>query len=92
MFPKRKSLAQTPKAADLDRYRGLRRQGEEELEAAEEGQDSSDPLYGARLSRARALAAEMEFCRSENDVRRTREAVDKRSYWGDAIAVDRIHL
>ena len=56
--------------ADLDRYRGLIRKREEELEAAEEEHAAIGHVADVRLFRARASVAEMEFCRSANDVRR----------------------
>ena len=47
--------------ADLDRYRGLLRQIELELGAAEGAHSAIGRVDGVRLFRARALVAEMEF-------------------------------
>ena len=74
MFPQRQTLVQTMTEADSDRYRGPLPQSEEELEAAEEERAAIGHVDGVRLFRARALVAEMEFCRSANDVRRLRDS------------------
>ena len=92
VFSQRHTLVQTMKEADLERYRGLRLQGEEELESAEEEHAAVGHLAGMRLFRALSLVAEMEFCRIAIDVRSLREAVDKRSCWADAIAIEGIQL
>ena len=79
-------------APDLDRCRGLRRKSQEESESAEEELPGIGHEDGMRLFRARSLVAEMEFFRIAIEVRSLREEVDKRSYWADAIAIERIHL
>ena len=92
VFSQRETLSQTTTEADLDRYRGLLRQSEEESESAEAEHSAIGHLAGMRLFRARSLVAEMEFCRSAIDVRSLREEVAKRSYWADAIAIESIQL
>ena len=61
VFPQRETLARTMPGDDVEIYRGLLRQREEELEAAEAEQAAGGHVFGVRVSRARALVSEMEF-------------------------------
>ena len=94
MSPQRQTLVQAMTEADLDRYSGRIRQSVAEVESAKEERAAGGHVAGMRLFRARALVAEMEFCRSATDVRSLGEEVDKRSYWDSsmAIAIERIQL